>query len=255
MRPDARSRCPHCGTVVKFTALYPAGSTHTKVRLNTRAQVAELTWLECPACQRPIINLAVATTDKATEGPPVRGPESINRVVWPSSQAPFVPPEVPDHIKKDYLEAAETLPISPNASAALSRRCLQAVLREAGGADAFKLSTQIDQVRGQLPSQVAESLDYVREVGNLAAHPQKDEGSGQIVNAERGEADVNLHVLATLFDEFYVKPARHEARRKELNKKLAATGRRPIGEDGDLPGAEEEEGDTSGDANGSGSTT
>ena len=40
---------------------------------------------------------------------------------------------VPKHIATDYREAAAIVHLSPKASAALSRRCLQAILREAGG--------------------------------------------------------------------------------------------------------------------------
>ena len=53
-------------------------------------------------------------------------------VVWSLQSArPPVPKEVPSHIAEDYKEAALVLNFSPKSSAALSRRCLQAVLREA----------------------------------------------------------------------------------------------------------------------------
>jgi hypothetical protein len=54
-----------------------------------------------------------------------------------------VSPDVPAEIAKDYVEACKVLPISPKASAALSRRCLQRMLR-AGGYVAKDLAKEID---------------------------------------------------------------------------------------------------------------
>jgi hypothetical protein len=97
--------------------------------------------------------------------------------------------------------------LSPKASAALSRRCLQAVLREAGNANQHDLSKQIVAVMPHLPNSIAESIDYIRNIGNFAAHPMKDQSSGLIVEVEPGEAEWNLDVLDMLFDYYYVKPA------------------------------------------------
>jgi len=73
-----------------------------------------------------------------------------------------IPPEVPSHIAQDYAEAALVLAISPKASAALSRRCLQIVLREAGQTKAKDLADQIEEVLPHLPSRIAENLDAIR---------------------------------------------------------------------------------------------
>ena len=53
--------------------------------------------------------------------------------------------DVPEAIAADYDEAAKVLPISSKASAALSRRCAQAVLREAGYGQR-DLAVQMDAV-------------------------------------------------------------------------------------------------------------
>jgi len=60
----------------------------------------------------------------------------------------FTPAEVPKNIKKDYEEACAVLPVSEKASAALSRRCLQAVLREQGYKQ-HDLAKQIDALLAQ----------------------------------------------------------------------------------------------------------
>jgi hypothetical protein len=54
-----------------------------------------------------------------------------------------VPAEVPQGIAEDYIKACQVLPISPKASAALSRLCLQTILRAHGYRDR-DLAREID---------------------------------------------------------------------------------------------------------------
>jgi len=124
------------------------------------------------------------------------------------------------------MEAAAVLNTSPKASAALSRRCLQTVLRESGNATQHNLVDQIKAVTKDLPSYIAENIDAIRNIGNFAAHPIKDTSSGQIVDIEPGEAEWNLDVLDMLFDFYYVQPALAQQKRDSLNQKLKAAGKR-----------------------------
>jgi hypothetical protein len=50
----------------------------------------------------------------------------------------------------------------------------------------------------------------------------------EIVPVEPGEAEWNLDVLESLFDFYFVAPARTKARRDALNKKLADAGKKPL---------------------------
>lgn len=151
--------------------------------------------------------------------------------VWPKgvARAP-VPVEVPPEIAEDYKEACLVLADSPKASAALSRRCLQNVLRTAAGAKHPTLDAEIKQVLATrtLPSGIAENLDQVRVIGNFGAHPMKDTTTGEIVDVEPHEAEWNLDVLESLFDFYYVQPALAKAKKDIINKKLVAAGRPPL---------------------------
>jgi hypothetical protein len=149
-------------------------------------------------------------------------------VAWPLRSARPVPSEVPEHIRGDYSEAALVLNLSPKASAALSRRCLQTILREAGGASQHDLSQQIDAVIPNLPTYIAGSVDAIRNIGNFAAHPLKDTASNQILEVEPGEAEWNLEVLEMLFDFYYVLPAQADKRKAALDAKLASAGKPPM---------------------------
>ena len=145
------------------------------------------------------------------------------------SRAPL-PTEVPPRFANDYKEACLTIADSPKASAALSRRCLQNLLKEKAGTTRNNLAGQIDEVicSKQLPSYLSEALDAVRNIGNLAAHPIKNKSTGQIVEVEPGEAEWNLDTLEGLFDFYFVQPQILKRKRAKLNQKLKDTGKPPI---------------------------
>lgn len=81
---------------------------------------------------------------------------------------------------------------------------------------------------GKLPSPIAENIDAVRNIGNFAAHPSKSTSTGEIVPVEPHEAEWNLDVLESLFDFYFVQPARAKAKRDALNKKLQDANRPPM---------------------------
>jgi hypothetical protein len=186
----------------------------------------------CPACGRFVIYLENVQPNLApgSVGGRLNFASKI-LMVWPKgvSRAP-VPKEVPPAIAEDYKEACLVLSDSPKASAALSRRCLQNLLRQAAGVKSGELSNEIQQVLdgGKLPQTVADNVDAVRNIGNFAAHPNKSKSTGEILPVEPEEAEWNLEVLELLFDVYYVQPARAKARREALNKKLADAGKPPL---------------------------
>jgi hypothetical protein len=136
-----------------------------------------------------------------------------------------IPSEVPKNMSADYEEAALVFPFSAKASAALSRRCLQTVLREAGKSTKRDLSDQIDEVLPKLPAHLQKSLDAVRAIGNFGVHPIKTKSTGEIVDVEPGEAEWNLDTLEALFDFYYVQPAILDKKRTDLNEKLKEVGK------------------------------
>jgi hypothetical protein len=154
---------------------------------------------------------------------------SLNLIYPKQASRPKAPTDVPQDLAEDYNEACLVISDSPKASAALSRRCLQSLLRQKGYAQ-HDLAKAIDAVLDAkvLPSNLATSLDAIRNIGNFAAHPIKDQNSGAIVPVEEHEAEWNLDVLDGLFDFFYVAPGREAARIASLNAKLQAAGKPPI---------------------------
>lgn len=125
----------------------------------------------------------------------------------------------------DYQEACLVLADSPKASAALSRRCLQHLLRDHFKVKNGNLYDEIGQILPSLPSYLAEALDAVRAIGNFAAHPLKSTNSGEVVDVEPGEAEWSLDVLESLFDFCFVQPAVMQKKRDAINLKLDDAGK------------------------------
>lgn len=173
---------------------------------------------ECPHCKRPNLRYVAF---KYGEGGGIFVP------VWPPTDRPPCPIEVPSHIAEDYREACLVLSISPKASAALSRRCLQNLLRDVTKVVKKNLADEINEVirNGELPSRITESLDAVRHIGNIAAHPEKD--ATIIMPVEPNEAKWCLDILESLFDFYYVQPIIEARRRAALNMKFQEAGKQP----------------------------
>jgi len=139
----------------------------------------------------------------------------VKRILFnPNTVRRPLPPGVPAECAEDYSEACAALPVSPKAAAALSKRCLQTLLRKTANVKPGNLGDEIQQVidSGSLPSYLVQSIDAIRSIGDFAAHPIKNEKNGEVVGVETGEAEWNLDVLDSLFDFYFVQPALAEKR-------------------------------------------
>lgn len=222
-------KCPHC--------LENFNDSQTWWSVATGSD-ADGIWLlsrrHCPTCQRYIFTLEIGRNAQSIpQGTQNSRLTAVTRAmqVWPRgvSREP-IPNEVPPSIAEDYKEACLVLSDSPKASAALSRRCLQNLFRQAAGVKPGDLYDEIQQVidSKKLPSTIANSIDAVRAIGNFGAHPIKSKVTGEIVDVEPNEAEWNLDVLESLFDFYYVLPAKAQAKKDVLNKKLAEAGKPPV---------------------------
>lgn len=212
-------KCPHC-----------LDNFHDRESFQSIGNDADGYWSissrKCASCNRLVLYL-VHSHNWSTR--PIEIQEQ--RLIRPrGSSRPPCPPQVPTQIADDYTEACIVLPDSAKASAALSRRCLQNLLREKAGVKPGNLANEIQQTidRNSLPSHLAESIDAIRNIGNFSAHPMKSTNTGDIVPVEPHEAEWNLDVLESLFDFYYVQPAILQAKRDALNKKLSDVGKPPM---------------------------
>lgn len=218
-------KCPHCQTEI-----------HGNPNTTLLGSDADGQWgaiqHKCPACAKAIIYLVCA---RGFNGAGAGGNFAVDLkkmvLAYPrAANRPPPPSDVPKEFAEDYIEASLVLADSPKASAALSRRCVQHVLREKAGVKPSDLAKEIDQVisSNTIPSHLAEAVDAVRNIGNFAAHPIKSSSTGEVVPVEPGEAEWNLDVLDGLFDFYFVQPAVLKKRREALNAKLAEAGKPPV---------------------------
>jgi hypothetical protein len=185
----------------------------------------------CPACNRFIVYLEKGKLYVTDGGKKGLIEPCFYRLVHPHASArPPCPDQVTGSVAEDYREACLVLEDSPKASAALSRRCLQNLLREKAGVGPGDLSSEIQQVleSGKLPSQLAAAIDGIRNIGNFAAHPLKSKTTGEILPVEPGEALWNLDVIESLFDFYYVQPDVLAKKRTALDTKLKEAGKPPM---------------------------
>ena len=219
--------CPHC-----LKSIYVKGRDHFNFSSNNDgtvlhtyigADASGYWWLEkivCPACQQFILTLVLADETEVDNTHsqhrpliPMPGTEHP-RLVHPrrTGRQP-VPPEVPEEYAGDYREACLVIADSTKASAALSRRCLQLILRKKLGAQGRTLHAEIQWViqHGNLPSSVIELLDVPRKVGNEALHPTLSE-AGLITDIESWEAEWCLEIIEALYDQLFILPAKNQER-------------------------------------------
>ena len=157
-----------------------------------------------------------------------------DRWVYPSSRhRRSFGEEVPDNLKNDYYEACDILLHSPRSSAMLSRRVLEAMLREQGY-DQSKLHLQIEavieekDVNKKLSANRLRIVDAVRQFGNFSAHQAMDVTGLNIIEVEPEEAEICLEIVEGLFEHYYVRPVIEAENLKTINDRLRQAGKKPL---------------------------
>jgi hypothetical protein len=199
---------------------------HTSVRIYYRDRQGanqQVEAVECPRCEGVILVHSTPTTKE--RGDSLYSLPTNEFILFPrTSGRKALPPEVPEPYAGLYREAALIVGDSPRASAALSRRCLQHLLREEAHAPKGDLYNEIEWTinNAQLPHYCTDSLHELREIGNMAAHPNKSSATGDYMEVEPGEAEWTLDTLDALFGFYFIEPAKTAARKAALS---AKTGR------------------------------
>jgi hypothetical protein len=213
-------KCPHCTVEIHSASTEVQIGNFDRYREKKEIRQIAMFWRtslqRCPACSEDIIFLYRSISNN-----------NINPyfLAYPRSSSRLIPDAVPDPYRSDFNEACLVLNLSPKASAALSRRNLQTILREQGNTTKKDLYDQIEEISPKLPSHISEGLHAVRNIGNFAAHPMKSTNSGEILEVEPGEAEWTLDVLESLFDFYFVQPELLVKRKSDLNKKLREAGK------------------------------
>lgn len=229
--------CPYCAVVFSmdgvsadhcfphFQAFHPHGIYHPQ---SDDEKDFTITSHRCPECYGQVMWLNELGPRPVS--PTVEREIKAVTLLYPKFPITTLPPEVPEGYANEFRQAAQTLDISPKASAALSRRCLQALIREKAAIQRPSLFEEIRLLldRRELPKHLADDLDAIRAVGNFAAHPVKDTNTAEIVDVEPGEAEWTLEVLRELLLFYFVDERKSLQRRDGLNEKLRRAGKPPL---------------------------
>ena len=236
-------KCPFCSIEyhdepkIRFTFLEPVEGKPLASKEFLNCDVIEK---HCPACQKTNISLrrfdkkmllsAPLTVAYVSDVREIKKLFDEETLIYPRSEnRAFSSLAIPENVLKDFTEACYVLRDSPKASAALSRRCLQTILREKAKVSPGELFFEIQEIldRNELPSYLRESIDTIRKVGNIAAHSLKSKSTGSIVDVESGEAELSISVLEGLLDFYYILPEKQKERITMIDKKYEDTDKKP----------------------------
>lgn len=208
--------CPICNRPVTITETQVSdGENVLAIDNPTGPKMVVTRFIVCPNAECQGITLE-ARMSEASYGSLTGWQEGEKLKEWqlvPQSKAQSFPQYIPKVILDDYGEACLIKDLSPKASATISRRCLQGIIRDYWKVNPGKLNNEIQQIKGRVELLTWQAIDAVRGVGNIGAHMEED--VDLIVDIEPNEAELLIELIETLFKDWYIA-------RQEKNSRLEA---------------------------------
>lgn len=155
-----------------------------------------LYFYKCPTCNG--ISITAKGEGNATQ--------NLDMPLLPNSPAIQFPDYVPDAVKSDYCEAYAIAHLSPKASATLSRRCLQSIIRDFWGIKEKTLYQEISELQNRVSASQWDVLNALRNLGNIGAHPEAD--VNLIIDIDPDDAVKIIRVIELLIKQWYIE--RHD---------------------------------------------
>jgi hypothetical protein len=220
---DFNWTCPHCEHAVTISLDRFSCDSHVLSINNAEGRRTLFTeFIVCPnkQCRRFTLRASLYESEKAPEGERFKSKLQEWNLI-PGSKAKTFPPYIPKQILDDYREACLVGDLSPKASATLSRRCLQGILRDFWNVKPGRLVDEIDQINQKIDPHMWMAIEAVRKLGNIGAHMEKD--INVIVDVDPDEAVLLLGLIETLLREWYI--AREE-RKIRMDAIIAAASKK-----------------------------
>ena len=201
-------QCPYCSQMMSISSdthivrcpsfENESGVFHTGSGPRLVPSTVYLDFYKCPNCGEYTITITG------------RG-SSVNDIpatfIRPNSVAKRFPEYVPFAIRQDYEEACSIVNLSPKASATLSRRCLQNMIRDFWKINGKKrLVDEIGALEDKVPAAQWKVLNSLRRIGNIGAHPEAD--VNLIIDIESNDAQKLISIIELLIKQWYIE--RHE---------------------------------------------
>lgn len=213
-------QCPHCNNFVVITKERSTSSNHFLSIENDVGKIAVRSQMYVcpnPSCRKP--TSWVSMWDWDWDSSQTLKKKLKEWRLYPEGGAKPFPDYIPIAIRTDYVEACLIAGDSPKASATLSRRCLQGIIRDFWGVKPGRLVDEIDQIKEKTDPITWGAIDAVRKLGNIGAHMERD--INLIVDVDPNEANLMISLVETLLSEWYVAKHEREARMKAV---IAAAG-------------------------------
>lgn len=163
--------------------------------VNAHEEGLIVTFYKCPKCGKvSVLVMGVGS----------QYPENYSMWFYPDSKAKVFPDYIPEYIRQDYQEACKIVSLSPKASATLSRRCLQSMIRDKWNINEKTLYAEIDAIKNLIDPDLWRSIDALRKIGNIGAHMNKD--TNVIIDVDPEEAIKLVSLIEILIHDWYVVP-------------------------------------------------
>jgi hypothetical protein len=217
--------CPYCQRATTIVDEKLSSSRHWFDNGNKDGiMILDTNVIICPNkdCREYVIEADLYKGKWAVHKPVPQGDAVFIQRLKPRSNARSFPDYIPKAIREDYEEACLIASLSPKASATLSRRCLQGIIRDFWGIQKARLIDEIEALQDKIDATTWQAIDAVRSIGNIGAHMEKD--INVIVDVDPAEADLLVQLIEELIQEWYVR--RYE--KEERLKKVIATAKSKV---------------------------
>lgn len=201
-------RCPFCGHNAVITEERYSTNRH-EFHQGTKhgSHAIKTTVIVCPndKCREFVIQASLLKW--------MNGNYKITKESWtlvPPSEMRVFPDYVPEPILADYKEACLVRNLSPKASATLSRRCLQGMIRNFWGIVKARLIDEIEAIEEKVDPLTWSAIDAVRKIGNIGAHMEKD--INLIIDVDPEEASLLIGLIEILINDWYIAKYEREQR-------------------------------------------
>jgi hypothetical protein len=208
-----RWTCPYCDhKVIVSKENSHTGSTDLTIENAEGFKRAVYSFIVCPnpACKKVTFSVSLYKLSLNRLNNLELG-NIINR--WrliPPSEGNVYPEYIPKPIRDDYLEACLIRDLSPKASATLSRRCLQGMIRDFWGVTKASLKEEIEAIEEKVDLLTWKAIDAVRKIGNIGAHMEKQ--IDLIVDVDPDEASKLITLIEILIKDWYITRYEREKR-------------------------------------------
>ncbi len=208
--------CPFCNhdSIITYSNIYVI-SANLSIENKHGPKIAFFYFVVCPNPECKEFTFTVSLYDAYLRQPQYQPTSMIKQ--WnliPPSEAKVFPHYIPKPILDDYAEGCLIKDLSPKASATLSRRCLQGMIRDFWGVKKSKLIDEIEAIKDKVDPLTWKAIDAVRRIGNIGAHMEQD--INLIIDVEQDEASLLIQLIETLIKDWYITRYEREERLKQI---------------------------------------